>query len=63
MKTVKKERQEDKEDNPQYAFTNIEYKYYCCGETGHKSPPLPHKDNIVKTDWAISQENLSIKQK
>ena len=42
-KTIKKESQDYKEKNPPYALTNIEYKCYYSGETGHKSPQSPHK--------------------
>ena len=34
-------------------FANMEYRCYCCGQTGHKSPQCPHKDRIPKSEWTI----------
>ena len=42
-----------KEENPAYMFANMEYRCYCCGQTGHKFPQCPHKDRIPKSGWAI----------
>ena len=42
-----------KEENPAYIFANMEYRCYCCGQTGHKSSLCLHKDKIPKSECAI----------
>ena len=37
----------------------MEYKCYCCGEKGHKSPQCPQKDKIPKVDWAYNKATIN----
>ena len=48
-----------KTENPIYTFATMEYRCYCCGEKGHKSPQCPMKDKIPKSDWAFNKATLN----
>ena len=50
---------EKKTENPTYTFATMEYKCYCCGGKGHKSPQCPLKDKIPKTDWAFNKATIN----
>ena len=54
-----KNEQDEKTDNPTYTFATMEYRCYCCGEKGHKSPQCPLKDKIPKADWAFNKATIN----
>ena len=45
----------NEEDSRPFKFTfmNKEWRCYCCGQKGHKSPQCKYKDIIPKEKWAI----------